>query len=98
MCIQLTWVYGSVCVDAGSGRVYSKRFRLTPASSYTLTLSPPSTPSLEEQMRGLRVFGGGAMELPGITRTGLEASQTTVLLAVRQIMVIHAQTDFVENH
>ena len=42
------------------------------------TLSPPSTPSSEEQMRGPRVFGGGVMELPGITRTGLEASQTTL--------------------
>ena len=42
------------------------------------TLSPPSTASLEEQMRGPRVIGGGVMELPGITRTGPEASQTTV--------------------
>ena len=41
------------------------------------TLSPPSTLSLEEQMRGPRVIGGGVMELRGITRTGLEASQTT---------------------
>ena len=41
------------------------------------TLSPPSTLSLEEQMRGPRVIGGGVMELRGITTTGLEVSQTT---------------------
>ena len=43
----------------------------------SFTLSPPSTLSLEEQMRGPRVIGGGVMELRGITTTGLEASQTT---------------------
>ena len=43
------------------------------------TLSPPSTLSLEEQMRGLRVFGGGVMDLHGIMKTGTAASQTMLV-------------------
>ena len=41
--------------------------------------SPLNTLSLEEQMRGLRVSGGGVMELHGIMKTGHQASQTMPL-------------------
>ena len=41
--------------------------------------SPQNTPFLGEQMKGLRVFGGGVMDLPGITRTGHQANPTMLL-------------------
>ena len=41
--------------------------------------SPLNTPFLGEQMKGLRVFGGGVMDLPGITRTGHQANPTMLL-------------------
>ena len=42
------------------------------------TLSPPSTASLEEQMRGPRVFGGGAMELHGVSLSTTSKTCTSV--------------------